>query len=182
MESHDEIAEVEARITGELTRLIEPGRMAGRPTLPPAYVRRHLVEHAAAGGVLDERILTADFLPFVDAGRLRALTAGDASAGDAGSLLRVWRRAAHTWSWESPAGNASALSVWAYAEQTPVAAARIPGVWEPRWGWWQTGTGEILGRHTGTVRAVAALVLPNDQPIAVTGSSDHTVRVWNLNT
>jgi hypothetical protein len=64
-------------------------------SVSPDALRRNLVEHAAAGGVLDERILTAGFLPFVDAGRLRALTAWGASVGDAGPVLRVWRRAAH---------------------------------------------------------------------------------------
>ena len=177
---HGNVAEVEARIADELARLIQPERLAGRRA-PSAYVRRHLVEHAVAGGVLDQRILSVDFLPFADAGRLRALTAGPAfSAGDAGPLLQLWRRAAHAWSWESPAGNASTLSVWACVQGTPLAPAHIRGVWEPRWGWWQTGSGEILGHHVGWVSAVAALVLPSGRPVAVTGSADGTARVWDL--
>ena len=39
-----------------------------------------------------------------------------------------------------------------------------------------------LTGHTGPVEAVAALVLPDGRPIAVTGSGDHTVRVWDLTT
>ena len=38
-------------------------------------MRRHAVEHAAAGRMLDERYISAEFLPFVDAGRLRPLVA-----------------------------------------------------------------------------------------------------------
>ena len=47
-----------------------------------------------------------------------------------------------------------------------------------------TGTplGDPLTGHTGTVAAVAALLLPDGRPIAVTGSYDDTVRVWDLTT
>jgi WD40 repeat protein len=34
--------------------------------------------------------------------------------------------------------------------------------------------------HTDTVTAVACAVLPGGQPVAVTGSSDATVQVWDL--
>jgi hypothetical protein len=42
-----------------------------------------------------------------------------------------------------------------------------------------TGSGEILGRHTSTVGAVAAVVLSDGRPVAVTGSGDATVRIWD---
>lgn len=65
---------VEARITRKLTELARARKLAGRALPPPPYIRRHLVEHAAAGEVLDGGILTADFLLYLDAARLRALT------------------------------------------------------------------------------------------------------------
>lgn len=38
--------------------------MWGRTLVPPPpYVRRHVVEHAAVGGVLDGRLLLESFLP-----------------------------------------------------------------------------------------------------------------------
>ena len=47
-----------------------------------------------------------------------------------------------------------------------------------------TGTpvGDPLTGHTSTVEAVAALLLPDGRPIAVTGGWDGTVRVWDLTT
>jgi WD40 repeat protein len=42
------------------------------------------------------------------------------------------------------------------------------------------GGGEVLARHTGLVLAAACTVLPGGQPVAVTGSGDDTVRVWDL--
>jgi hypothetical protein len=62
-----DIPTTEARIAEVLGGFVRPGRAA------PAYVRRHLVEHAAAGGVLDGRVLTFEFLPYVDPARLRPL-------------------------------------------------------------------------------------------------------------
>ena len=51
---------------------------------------------------------------------------------------------------------------------------------------WDLSTGTPLGDpltgHTSPVAAVAALLLPDGRPIAVTGSQDDTVRVWDLTT
>lgn len=129
----DEIVAVEARIAEELLRLTR-GRRVGSQVLPPApYVRRHAVDHAAAGQVLDERYLSEEFLPFVDAARLRPLVAHRrrdkrSSPGRPG-LVAAWRRAVHVWSWGSPSANAEALAFWCAAlgepsDATPPRAVR----------------------------------------------------------
>jgi len=59
----DDVAAVEGRITDALLPLTRAWG-AGRTLVPPPpYVRRHVVEHAAAGGVLDGRLLAESFLP-----------------------------------------------------------------------------------------------------------------------
>ncbi len=179
----DETVAVEARIAEELLRLTR-GRRAGSQVLPPApYVRRYAVEHAAAGQMLDERYLSAEFLPFVDASRLRPLVAHrrrdkQSSPG----LVEAWRRAAHVWSWGSPGANADALAFWCAALGEPSDVSAAGGLWRTRWALCRTGSGEILGRHTSRVGAVATVVLPDGRPVAVTGSQDATVRIWDLTT
>jgi WD40 repeat protein len=42
-------------------------------------------------------------------------------------------------------------------------------------------TDNALAGHNGEVNAVAAAML-NDRPIAITGSDDRTVRLWDLTT
>src|SRR5204863_433378 len=79
-----------------------------------------------------------------------------------------------------PDANAAALSLWAAALGTPLTQETLPATWHTHWAHWRVGSGEILGSHTGWVPGVAALVLPDGRPVAVTGSADRTVRVWDL--
>ncbi len=90
------MAAVEARIAEGLLPLTRAKRVGHALLPPPAYVRRYAVEHAAAGGVLDHRLLSSSFLPFVDPARLRPLL-GAADAGPDARLVWVWRHAAHAW-------------------------------------------------------------------------------------
>ena len=175
---------VEARILEQLQPLMRV-RWEGRDQrgAPPPYVRRHVAEHAAAAGLLEQVVTETEFLPFVDAARLRALSSvlDPAWSQEARAGLRVWRAAAHCWSWEMPGRNASTLSVWRIAAGLD-ALHPANDRWRTRWGWWPLGGGEVLARHTNRVDAVACMVLPGGQPVAVTGCDDGTVRVWDLAT
>ena len=169
----DDRVAVEARIAAELLRLTRPRLSHGQVIPPPPYVRRHAVEHAAAGNALDDRFLSAEFLPYVDAPRLRVLNIAVSHLGPGAAavgLADVWRKVAHAWNWEDPAANESALEFWAAAYGAPFSVqARTDGVWRTRWVHWGVGAGEILGRETGVVFAVAAAVLADGTPVAVAG-------------
>jgi hypothetical protein len=178
-----EHVQVEARISAELFRLAQPHRVASRVVPPPAYVRRHLVEHAAAGAVLDEEVLSAAFLPYVDAGRLRAISTSPGVRGGGRRLIDVWRQVAFAWDWNRPEANADALDLWAAA--AGLGASSRPfggGLWRAMWAHWALGSGETLSRRAGSVLAVATATLPDGRVLAVTGSDDGTVRVWDLTT
>jgi WD40 repeat protein len=63
---------------------------AGRT--PPPYVCRHLAQHAADGGVLNDSVVTADFLPYETSGKVRgALGLLSEHAPDT-ARLRAWAR------------------------------------------------------------------------------------------
>ncbi|MFG2042163.1 hypothetical protein, partial [Dactylosporangium sp. NPDC048998] len=182
----DPTSEVQVRITDALAGLLS-NRSGASGATPAAYVRRHLVEHAAAGGVLDERILTPRFLPYVDAPRLRGLTpTWHTSAGVA--LWRAWRHIAHAWRWDCPAANLDALAftlaAWDQTGSAPpdlMTAVSSDRVWLTRWARQPRQVSEILARGTGGVFAVAAVTLPDGRPVAViAGGFDGTVRVWDL--
>ncbi len=113
----DDQASVEARIAESLVPLTRVRRRGGGMDEPPPYVRRHVVEHAWAGGCLDDRFLSPEFLPFVDAGRLRPLLRGLARGVTAAAVVnQVWPRVAYCWDWGSPGSNADAFEfAWAAA-------------------------------------------------------------------
>ncbi len=174
---------MEWRIATELARLASPTEVAGQQLAPPPYLRRHLADHAAAGHILNNRTLTDEFLPYLDLPRLRAATTQQTGVADRDlPMLPALRRAGHQWDFDQPHANSAAMQMWAAAlGQLPPE----PGndvAWQAHWAHWPTGTGEILGRHGSIVSAVAALVLPDGRPVAVTGSYDATVRVWDLTT
>ena len=176
----EDVAEVEARIAEALLPLIAPQRVGSALLPPPAYVRRHLVEHAAAGGVLDDRVLSETFLPFVDATRLRPLQPSPAVSERGNALLRAWRHAAHRWRWDSSDANADALAFRMAGLGYPTGAPGAATGWATTWAHLHLGSGDILARHP--ISAVATLVLPDGRPVAVTGGRDATVRVWDLST
>jgi hypothetical protein len=95
-------------VVRRLQRLV--GADQGPP--PPAYVRRHLASHAAAGGILDETVLTPQTLPYLDQARLsRLLRLTQAPPHSPLQLwLSAWRGVRHRWSWQHPESNAAALN------------------------------------------------------------------------
>src|SRR5215510_2402238 len=100
----DQEKAIQAEITRWLTRLADPQRIVGVPSLSIPYLRRHLVEHAAAAGMLDE-VLTAALLPFLDADRLRAVLSSRTHRAGHNLLIRAWSRVAHRWNFDWPAMN-----------------------------------------------------------------------------
>ncbi|MGW0825323.1 AAA family ATPase [Streptomyces sp. NPDC002845] len=170
-------ADVQARITGRLSSLCN-----GSTT--PDYVRRHLAEHAHAAGVLDGRILTVEFLPYIDPARLRPLlptrsAPGITSHTSVPGLLEAVRHSIHRWDYRHPAANAAAVDLWAAAGGTPLPADTATS-WHTVWARWPIGSGEVLSRHTGPVFAAATAVRTDGRLIAVTGLHDGTIRLTNL--
>jgi WD40 repeat protein len=184
-----EIRNVEARVTRALALHATPRIVDGRRIPPLAYLRRHLVDHAAAGHALDDRVLSAEILPFVDPNRLRLAAARAQESG----LLAVsqptrrridaFRRSTHRWDWNRPDSNAGCLSLCS-AALGHLGSCDSPGTWHTCWAQWAIGQGEVIGDpltgHTGGVYAVATGVRPDGRAVAVTGGWDATVRVWDL--
>ncbi|ANN15684.1 hypothetical protein SD37_08450 [Amycolatopsis orientalis] len=162
---------VEARITRALDDLRTQGS-------PPPYVRRHLVEHAAGGGVLDGTILTEDFLPYVDVARLSSVTARGPKPES--PLLRHWRSTPQLSSLDSAPINADALRFRLAAEgyHTARAVRRGPG-WEPRWLRWTCEQAEIITRCSGPVRALAVATFADGRQIVLVGGDDGAVGRWD---
>ncbi|UJV43950.1 AAA family ATPase [Streptomyces sp. AMCC400023] len=121
---------------------------------PPAYARRHLADHAAAGGVLDDKVLTTESLPYLDETRLSNLL-GLTEAPPQSMLwllLSAWRGIRHRWSWADPDANAAALdmALTALGGWIPTRHPLTAGlIWRPKWAEWSWGGTVISSEERG---------------------------------
>ncbi|MFF4348342.1 caspase family protein, partial [Streptomyces sp. NPDC001530] len=157
----------------------------GRRDWPAAhpYVRDYLATHSAAGDCLDRALHDSDFLvhatPAPLLGALHATNSDECRVRCA-----VYRASAGVHSLAAPEQRRDILAIDAarYADHDLVEELTKGQTWRPRW-----ATGSLvhpalysnLTGHTGVVQAVACTSI-DDRPHVITGSDDHSVRVWDL--
>ena len=180
-----DIRVVEARIARELARLTDVSAPDERDRTPPAYVRRHLVEHAAAGGILTSRIVPDPFVPYLDPVRLRAVAA-EVSA-EAFPLLHAVRQATTVRLWDLTTGatigtvhtgHGEGIAKMITAELPDGQAVAMTCGWGGSTvGVWRLPGGEPVGQPLtmpGHVWAMATATLPDRRVVAVAGDSAGT--------
>jgi WD40 repeat protein len=150
---------------------------------PPAYIRRHLADHASAGGILDDTILTVETLPYLDETRLsHQLRLTEAPRQSAmWWMLSAWRGIRHRWSWESPEANAAALdmALTAITGLAPRRSSRPGPTWRPRWAKWAWGGTVISSEDRGPASIAFGTV--EDREVLATGAV-RRVRLWDAAT
>ncbi|MEV5428081.1 AAA family ATPase [Streptomyces sp. NPDC052701] len=152
------------------------------------YTLRHLPYHAAVAHCLDDVVTDPGFLVHADADvlvpALRSVRTTEARAA-----ATVYRTSLEQHRRATPALRHHVLARDAARHQlsalhAPLVEHLPPDSWKPRWA--TAGTvspGELLDTllgHTAGVLAVACATVKG-RPVAVTGSHDRTVRVWDLN-
>lgn len=166
-----EPVEVEKRIAYALkcfgAQSVSPGRTPH--VTPPPYVRRHIVEHAEAGGVLDA-VVVPELVPWLDITSLCA-----AHSEDPIPLLAIARRTSYAWT-SDHRRNAAALAFASAAEGLSIAG--LPTAWSVPWAK-APGPSEILVAHgagavdiarTTTGRAYIAYACDRDVSVCDLGS------------
>lgn len=195
--SRSDARNIEARIARVLSDSVVRPSVGGRPPVPPAYIRRHLCEHAAAGASLNADVLPPQLLPFIDINQFReqaaeapqatppapgsAETPAPARRASWSALLALVRRVSYAWDWDHPHQNAAALQFWAAADQLHLPELEEISSWRVLWAK-SPGPSEIIGRQASVVTCLAAGTLPAGDGVAVTGSRDGTLGIWNLET
>jgi WD40 repeat protein len=153
--------------------------------LAQPYVRTHLAEHAAAGGILGDMMGEPLYLLTADAGRLlAALTAH--REGLPGSIVRAYRGVVHNLR-DKPLAEAAAYlelaarQTGANALATEVAQLQLPQPWTAVWAQWRPRAPNhaIANGHSAVV-AVEVSMWEKDRPVAVVGRADGSVGVYNL--
>jgi WD40 repeat protein len=149
------------------------------------YVNQHLATHAAAAAVLDRLVGDPSFL--LAAHQLALLRALTSTTGEEARRVRsAYEQVAHRLTPSHSVGERAAdLQLSARRCGADGLAERIDRLsidlpWSARWAWWSTsGAHRVLEGHTKDVLCVATGDL-DGRPIAVTGASDRTVRIWDL--
>ena len=152
------------------------------------YTLRHLATHATAGGTLDDILTDPDYLVHADPDQLTPHL--HHAAGEPALLAAAVYRSdiAHHRN-ATPQQRRQILTLAAARYNNPTLTAALnskapPGTWLPRHATGNTVSAALrntLTGHTNAVTAVACTVF-DGRPVAVTGSYDDTVQVWDLET
>jgi WD40 repeat protein len=179
-------AETEVLVARTLAATVPPlGDVAKRDwQLASPYVRAHLAEHAAAGGLLDENLADPLFLLTADVGRLLSVlsTHGQALSRD---VLHVYKSVVHHIRDKSIGEAASYLKAAALKQGlTDLAGHASLSVlqrdWDALWArWHRESTSHAIGNGEQPITALAAATW-NSRPVAVLGRKDGAVEVWDL--
>ncbi|WP_234319475.1 caspase family protein, partial [Streptomyces sp. NRRL S-237] len=152
------------------------------------YTLAHLAHHAARAGLLDQVLADSEHLVHAEP---RGLTPHLHHARDDAARLAaaVYRTSLHLHDEATPGQRREVLAL----DAARAGARRLhhdlahriaPGTWAPIWATGSTfnpALRDTLTGHAGVVHSVACTVLDGG-PVAVTGSWDRTVRVWDLTT
>ncbi|MEY9855855.1 WD40 repeat protein [Catenulispora sp. GAS73] len=157
------------------------------------YTLRHIAFHARCAGLLDDIVTDAEFLVHV-APRDLAPHLGHTRSDTARAAGAVYRAALDSLTDTTHGERRALLSLEAARAGAHVLhrelIARMPvGDWAPVWATGATAARatldgspeDIWAEHVGRVWSVAFTEL-DGVPVAVTGSADTTVRIWDLRT
>ncbi|MHA6759572.1 WD40 repeat domain-containing protein [Streptacidiphilus sp. PAMC 29251] len=152
------------------------------------YTLRHLATHAVAGGTLDDILTDPEYLVHADPDQLTPhLHHADGEPARLAAAVYRSDIAHHRNSTVQRRRQVLALAAAQYNSLTLTGALNnkaAPGSWLPRHATGGTVSPAMRNTLTGhdfSVTAVACTAL-DGRPVAVTGSEDDTVRVWDLAT
>ncbi|MFD8915664.1 AAA family ATPase [Streptomyces sp. NPDC059575] len=155
---------------------------------PHPYLRRHLIRHAAAGGVLNDALITEKFLSYETSGNVRGAL-GLLSEHDTGtSGLFAWARIEPFLADAPPPARAESLrfSLWEPqgVRPTHASATHRPGPGNTVVPLWKdlVVPGNVLVRQDADVYGVVSFTLRDGTPLVAFGTADGAVRVWDPST
>ncbi|MFE6187645.1 hypothetical protein ACFQ6U_24770 [Streptomyces sp. NPDC056465] len=157
---------------------------------PHPYLRHHLVEHAAAGKVLNDSVVTETFLPYETSGNVRGALGLLSEHTPDTTRLFAWTRIEPFLGDAPPSARAESLrfSLWEHEGGRPVRTP-APGRSEPessgrlRPRWKDLAVhGNVLARQEAPIHALASFGLHDGTPLVAVGCDDGSVRVWDPTT
>ncbi|MEU6611959.1 AAA family ATPase [Streptomyces shenzhenensis] len=154
---------------------------------PHPYLRHHLIQHAAAGGVLNDQVITEKFLPYETSGNVRGALGLLSEHAEGTARLFAWSRIEPFLADAPPLARAESLrfALWEPEATTPSSlhSTRSPAVGHlvPRWKDFAV-PGNVLAREDTDVCSLVSFTLQDGTPLIAVGGADGTVQVWDLST
>nr|WP_231513923.1 hypothetical protein [Microbispora rosea] len=154
------------------------------------YLLRHVADHAASVGRLDDLLADPEFLVHADSDALAGLLNAAGSA-DARAAAAVYRTSLQRQQRAHPASRRDVLAIDAMRHGQRRLASRLARprseAWpplRPRWATAAQVSAAVRAVFTGHTQAITALACctVSGRPVAVTASRDATARVWDLAT
>ncbi len=176
---------IQARVTGELRRLVPEGGAGWRHA--NRYLRDHLAQHASLGGGLGDLVGDVGFVAAADPASLsRVIGAVLSEDGEIGAIARAHLRLGQGSLGFPPDVRAGLLELCAVTEEPAalrlIRTSRRDAPWRTRWAVGRrTPFHRILEGHTGWVSALAFGIVGGHATLASAGA-DGTVRVWDVAT
>ncbi|MEU4154250.1 WD40 repeat domain-containing protein [Streptomyces sp. NPDC026659] len=173
--------QVHAHLTQAFARLLEAA-----PQQPPhPYLRRHLIAHAEAGGVLDDAHIPASFLPFETHGRIRGALGLPVTAQAGTRRLAAWSRIEPFLADAPPAARADSLALAEHAGTgqplpRPDTLPRPPSL-GPRWNRLHLPNNILAGTQSGICQLVT-FRSADQSTIVAAGHVDGSVTMWDART
>ncbi|MCT9112818.1 hypothetical protein N4G69_45985 [Streptomyces mirabilis] len=174
-------AQVHAHLTRAFARLL-----AAAPQQPPhPYLRRHLIAHAEAGGVLDDVHIPASFLPFESHGRIRGALGLPVTAQTGTRRLAAWSRIEPFLADAPPAARADSLALAEQADSgqpvpRPDTLSPPPSL-GPRWNRLHLPNNILAGAPSGVCQLVT-FRSADQSTIVAAGHVDGSVTMWDART
>ncbi|MEV0374211.1 AAA family ATPase [Streptomyces sp. NPDC050636] len=154
---------------------------------PHPYLRHHLVQHAAAGGVLNDQVVTEKFLPYETSGNVRGALGLLSEHAENTTRLFAWTRIEPFLADAPPPARADSLrfSLWepdvAASSSTRDTGSPAIGHLVPRWKD-LTVPGNVLAREDADVCSLVSFTLRDGTPLIAVGGADGALRVWDPST
>ncbi|WP_327301701.1 AAA family ATPase [Streptomyces goshikiensis] len=182
--SDEEISAVHGRLTKAFGRLLP----TAADQAPHPYLRRHLIAHAAAADLLDNRHVPKSFLPWETSGTVRAALGLPADPDPKTLHLAAWARIEPFLADAGISARADSLGLSALGTDLEQDSGQPAADGQrrrahafavtPRWNQLRV-PGNLLGRTHADLSSLVSFTLPDGSPLVAAGDQAGEVRLWD---